>query len=365
MKRLVIAALAIGAMAACTKSNVQYEQPGEISLQPVAQKATKAAVDGNVYPTTESFNVWAWWGDETAGTKLEEFDQTITPYIAEGKFVYRKDNSWGGQTPYYWPTKGSLVFAGYSPASANGTFNFDFANKTFTATDYIQSNNKADAKDLMWFDVTNESYDQNGADDKGVPVEFQHALSWLTFKFNLKESTTAEMWTITDVTLKGIEDKATFTAVKGGAYTWSEATLFNSGEIDVFTEAESYLVKYVDGGTVLPGTDVGEEDAVVKEKAVLVIPQSCAPAVVDANGNVTTAAAAELVITYNLKTYIGENNYLNDQTVTLPLNGSPITENKWEPGNHYIYTITFGANEILIAPTVEDWTDVPVEVPVQ
>ena len=31
--------------------------------------------------------------------------------------------------------------------------------------------------------------------------------------------------------------------------------------------------------------------------------------------------------------------------------------NKWEPGKHYIYTITIKANEILIAPTPVDWTD--------
>lgn len=369
MKRLVIAALAIGAMAACTKSNVQYEQPGEISLQPVTQKATKAAVDGTHYPTgtAYNFNVWAWWGDYDAATPLASFT-TTTPYIAEGTFVH-KETAWGGQTPYYWPTKGSLVFAGYSPASANGTFNFDFANKTFTATDYIQSNNIADAKDLMWFDVTNESYDQNGADDKGVPVEFQHALSWLTFKFNLKDNNTDSRWIITDVTLKGIEDKAIFTAVKDDTPEWSTAAKSAEGMdvVNVYNAGEGtgYTVAYVDGGTVLPGTDVVAEGTNARNNAVLVIPQSCAPAVVDSDGNVTTAADAELVITYNLKTYIGENNYLNGQTVTLPLNGSPINGNKWEPGKHYIYTITFGANEILIAPTVEDWTDVSVEVPVQ
>ena len=385
MKKLVLAALAIASMAACTKSNVQYEQPGEITLQPVAQKATKAAVDGAVYPTdvAYNFNVWAWWANETDGTELAEFNANITPYIANGTFVYKSDvTSWGGSTPYYWPTKGSLVFAGYSPAGATGTFNYylqasgtegddDYiAPYTLKITDYIQSNNIAVAKDLMWFDVTDQSYDKNGTENKGVPVTFKHALSWLTFKFNLSSSNTDRRWTITDVMLKGIEDKATFTAVKGETETnarWRDAALSTTGKdvIDVFT-GTSYIVEYSENGTVLPGTDVTVENSNVKSNAVLVIPQSCAPAVVDADGNVTTAADAELVITYNLKTYIGENNYLNGQTVTLPLNGSPINDNKWEPGKHYIYTITFGANEILIAPTVADWTDVPVaNIPVQ
>lgn len=255
----------------------------------------------------------------------------------------------GGQTPYYWPTKGSLVFAGYSPASANGTFNFDFANKTFTATDYIQSNNIADAKDLMWFDVTNESYDQNGADDKGVPVEFQHALSWLTFKFNLKDERTAANWTITDVTLNGIEDKATFTAVKDGDMTWTEAEKSDDGKdvVNVYNAGEGtgYTVNYIADAAVLSGTDQGDK---VKTNAVLVIPQSCAK------------DDASIVITYNMKTYVGDG-VLTGQTVELPLEGDQIDDNKWEPGKHYIYTITFGANEILIAPTVTVWDTVEVD----
>lgn len=372
MKRLVIAALAIGAMASCTKSNVQYEQPGEISLHPVTQKATKAAVDGTYYPTgtAYNFNVWAWWADMNAGTALAQFTPT-TDYISEGTFTARNNVSWGGVTPYYWPTKGSLVFAGYSPASAKveGTeFNYYLTERgtegqagyvapnTLLITNYIQPNTIANAKDLMWFDVTNESYDQNGAENKGVPVQFKHALSWLTFKFNLLSAATAEMWTITDVRLTGIEDKATFTAVKGATPKWSTHAKSAEGMdvVNVYNAGEGtgYTVAYVDGGTVLHGTDVEVEGTNVKNNAVLVIPQSCAQ------------TDASIVITYDMKTYVG-NGVLTGQTVELPLTGTQITDNMWQPGKHYIYTITFGANEILIAPTVEDWTDVPVEVPVQ
>ena len=30
---------------------------------------------------------------------------------------------------------------------------------------------------------------------------------------------------------------------------------------------------------------------------------------------------------------------------------------KWEPGKHYVYTITLGANEILISPAPVEWVD--------
>ncbi len=360
MKRLVIAVLAIGAMAACTKSNVQYEQSGEISLQPVTQKATKSAVDGTYYPTETAynFNVWAWWGEGDPGTGLDEFiTPSPTDYISEGTFTARNNVSWGGVTPYYWPTKGSLVFAGYSPASAKvegqdaPVFHYDLPTKTFSVSNYTQSNNIAATKDLMWFDATNVSYDQNGAENKGVPVQFKHALSWLTFKFNLLSAATAEMWTITDVKLTGIEDNATFTAVKDDTPEWSTAAKSAEGMdvVNVYNAGEGtgYTVAYVNGGTVLPNTDVVFEGTNVLNNAVLVIPQSCA------------TGDAKLVITYKMKTYVDGVDPI-DQEVTLPLNGSQITDNKWLPGKHYIYTITFGANEILIAPTVQDWDDVHV-----
>ena len=381
MKKLVLAALAIASMAACTKSNVQYEQPGEITLQPVAQKATKAAVDGTAYPTAEAynFNVWAWWADKDAGTQLAEFTPT-TDYIAEGTFVHRNGTSWGGSTPYYWPTKGSLVFAGYSPASAKvggTTFKYylnavdnegddnDIAANTLKITDYIQSNNIADAKDLMWFDVTDESYNKNGADNKVVPVTFKHALSWLTFKFNRSNNTDA-LWTIKEVKLVGIEDKATFTAVKTPASTtWKDWAISAEGKsvVNIYTAPQNggYIVG-VDAA-VIDGTDITDDSNTnVKNNAVLVIPQSCAPAV---NGAQAKPADAELVITYNQKTYV-DDGVLEGQTVTLPLNSTEITGNMWEPGKHYIYTITFGAEEILIAPAVTDWTDVTVNsIPVK
>ena len=49
MKRFAFAALIIVSVAACTKSNIQYDPTGEISLQPVTEKATKAAFSDTAY----------------------------------------------------------------------------------------------------------------------------------------------------------------------------------------------------------------------------------------------------------------------------------------------------------------------------
>ena len=343
MKRLVIAALAIGALAACTKSYVQLEQPGEISFQPVAQKATKAAVDGTAYPTDAAykFNVWAWWADKSAGTELGEFTPT-TPYIAEGTFVHRENSSWGGSTPYYWPTKGSLVFAGYSPASAKvdgTTFGYDLTNQKFSVTNYVQSDDISATKDLMWFDVTDKSHNNNGTN--GVPVVFKHALSWLTFNFVLADEINTHKWEITDVKLQSVNTKGSFAATKSDAVvnagTWTlSAEAADKKEMTVYTSTGEQ--KFITT-TSTAYENVGN--------GVVVIPQEC----------------VKLLVKYNLTASTGN---VIPQEVTLDL-ATGIADGTWLSGNHYIYTITFGANEILIAPTVADWVDVEseIEIPVQ
>lgn len=348
MKRLVIAALAIGAMASCTKSTVQYEQPGEISLQPVTQKATKATFQGEVYPNGEAFNVWAWWIDPNNSSK-------VTNYISEGTFKFNEvHQTWAGwdgikHYPYYWPTLGSLRFAGYSPAGANkmGTTLYSIQNETFTITSYTQSADIDETLDLMWFDLT-EPFTGNGT--KGVPVVFKHALSWLTFKFYLKESTTPEYWTIKSVVLKGIETTANFTASTTETF-WTTPTVAPTEGITVYnSNTTGHLVKK---------TYTSDDDAILEKtpNGVLIIPQSCSFT------NKDTYDAA-LVIEYELKTPASSEKDHISQSVTLSLEHGTNGE-AWEIGKHYIYTITFGGNEILISPTVTKWTDEDQNIEVQ
>ncbi|MBO5815332.1 MAG: fimbrillin family protein [Bacteroidales bacterium] len=333
MKKLVLAALAIGAMAACTKSNVQFDQPGEIAFQPVAQKATKAAVTGPDYPTEAAynFNVWAWWGAPDAGT--EDVSQFTKPYIDKGEFKHKVGNSWRGVQTYYWPTTGSLFFAGYSPADAQGDFDYNLQTKTLIVGGYVQPTELSKMKDLMWFEATAKSHKNNGTD--GVPVEFKHALSWLTFKFNIAEGN-EPMWTVKKVTLTDIKTKAQFTAQKeGDSKVWSNHKV--GGNIEVYN------------GSLLVDRTISVETS---EQEVIVIPQSCA------------FDAVKLVIDFEQETYV--NGVVIPHTKTLALTGAGINDDKWEPGKHYTYTITFKGEEILIAPTVDEWDAVTpgVEIPV-
>lgn len=354
MKKIIFAALAIAAMAACTKSNVQFDQPGEIAFQPVAQKATKAAVVGTSYPTGAeyNFNVWAWWADKEKGTTDASTFSTV--YINDQPFEYRSALSlWGGSgQSYYWPTTGSLYFAGYSPASIQGSdensddceVSYDKNNMTLTVENYQQSTDISKTVDLMWFHLTDVSYDRT---TQQVPVKFHHALSWLTFRANLTDVTTPQLWTVKSITLKNVETMANFTAKKDitadnhGTTSWDSHS--STKDITVFTG--SYNVKYVDADYA-PGAD---DDSILentgKDNGVLVIPQDC------------TLDEAQLVIEFDQCAPSGET---VSQTKILKL-GS-----EWLPSKHYLYTITFGAEEILIAPEVVDWTEVnDLTVPVE
>lgn len=346
MKRFAIAALILGTALACTKSNIQYEPTGEISLQPVAEKATKAALSGTAYGEgAPAFNVWAWWAGVDPGSSIESVlaSEDIAPYIDKGEFVHRGSGSWGGSIPYYWPSEGSLVFAGYSPSQTlGGTFSYNEGAREFIVEDYVQSNNVTETVDLMWFDITDRSYNSNknkvnDQDVNGVPVVFQHALSWLQFRFQIKNAPGIyQNWLITDIKLNGIETKADFHS-KATSAKWTGHE--DPKEIHIWSG--SHLAST--SPAVLESTKDG----------VVVIPQSC-------------ASPKSLVVTYNLKRYLGgKDDWLRAQTVTLPLD-TGIDGGTWLPGKKYIYTIIFGENEIRIAPAIEkDWDNQNLDIEVQ
>ena len=343
MKRFAIAALILLSVLACTKSNIQYEPTGEISLQPVAEKATKAAHTTTAYGEgAPAFNVWAWWADVNPGTAVDTYlaSHDVTPYISKGEFVHSGSGSWGGSTPYFWPTRGSLVFAGYSPSQTlGGTFDYDVKTGKFTAKDYVQSHYIDQTVDLMWFDRTkfhntNDNVNGKGQTVNGVPVVFHHALSWLEFRVVRKAYVPAN-WLITELDLTGIETKADFDSKADSQWTNHSA----SSNIRVWNG--SYLALPDNPVSGSPKENVLESTP----NGVVVIPQTC------------TDGAANLVVTYNLKKYDGtDDSWLRAQTVTLPLTAGT-DGNAWLPGKKYVYTIVFGNNEIRISPTVQDWDD--------
>ena len=342
MKKIISIVLGVAALAACTKTSVSYEQPGEIALAPVTRaNMTKAAITGTTFPTTNDMGVYAFYNaGKLIGTPKEEFLTGSAAYLNNVKFVNRTGTgNWGGVTSYYWPKTGSLVFAAYSPSAAN--LAYSAGEDKFSKADYVQSTELANTVDLLWSPMTAKSHDKTTT---AVPMVFYHAMSCVTVQAVAANTESEGKFKVKSVKLNGIVNKGSFeTAVDDIDWTLSSAavdvktlTVFNNDaykEIPKMTPAE--VLENVEKGTV-------------------VIPQSLGDAVT-------------LTVVFSQVMPTGD--WSADQTLTFKLNKCTVGEpavalNKWDNGKHYIYTLNFnikgaaGENEILIKPTLTDWENV-------
>lgn len=351
MKKLFISILAVAAAVACTKTNVDFEQPAEIGFAPVASMSSKAALNTATYPTEQPIGIWSNYDGTilpTAGdaSKTPNYATNFTTaYLNNVKFVFKSGSNWGGATPYYWPTNGSLVFAGYSiPKDGNiittakptdgddaQTVSYDFTSDEMVFKNYEQSLNTADTFDLLWFGRTADSYNYRNA-STAVPVQFHHALSWITIKVKGEGTAVAKdnVWAIKSVKLNNVINKGTAT-LKGTEAKWTLSTT-DKGAMAVFTTSES------EPGQSLTADEDGKVIEAV-ENGTVVLPQT----------------PVTLTVTYSYKTPAGVS-ITETKDVNLKLSDNE-ADNLWKPGYHYTYTLTFKSNEILVAPTVATWAD--------
>ena len=311
--------LAVAAIASCAKTEPVYmENEAEIMIAPVTSMATKAqvnqAIDGVEYPAAEFFTVIGYWANEESGSDFAEGTTYLDNVVFEKKAGAQY---WSGQEePCYWPKNGSLRFATYSPSDANAEMAHDLATDTWTATGYTQSNDTDATVDFM-VAKTPLSYTAQTAAES-VSVVFEHALSWISFNVKAQDEAAAEAFVVKNITVNGVNTVADMVA-EYPAKVWSNWS--------------APMAYEVFDGAVAPAVTPVE----IENNGVVVIPQA------------TTEVTVQFV-----------QNTLADETMelTIPLT---LSENQdWEPGKHYIYTIVFGLDEILINPDVVDWDEVIV-----
>ena len=346
MKRIVCTIMAVAALAACTKSEVQYETPGEIVFAPAEKNITKAAHGGifedAAYPTDQRLGVFANYGLVDPGTTVSYFGDQANiglfdiPFLNDAVFSYKTVDgvsAWG--SGYTWPNTGSLVFAGYT-LPAKGTVgtsrSYDFSTDLLTIEGYTQSTNTAETFDLGWFDGTMTSYNYRNQ-KKTVDVSISHALAWIEIKVKGEGTTIGtNPWTITSITMNNVANTGDVVCTDAGAgnATWSNRGTANQS-ITIFT-----------GNQPLTG------DATVCETnaaGTLVIPQF--PTAIDAENPVGT-----LTVKYTYTSQAGEQMPEQSATVSLycGIDG-------WRSGLKYTYTLTFKGSEILIAPEYGYWSE--------
>ena len=349
MKKIFLSVLAVAALASCTKMDTAYETPQEIGFKAVAGNMTKAAVDGEEFPTTLNMYVFAETMDNT---------EANANYINNGEFTYHSvldgHNVWGGgssatsKKPYYWPNVKTLHFAGYSKSgNANGTYSC--TNGTLSISDYSPgTSTEAGENDLMWFPTTElKKASGYGKTDKYVEVDMYHTCSWITFLVKGDEVTGASgsTYTIKSLTITNIDQTADVvcSATKDASNAIVPSIVWSNND----DQDESYSVPFkTTDGFVLSTTskNVETDDATTTSGNIVLIPQ--VPGKLSLTYTYTSAAGKTITeIVNNLDLALAKDNSSN------------VGPTLWEPGKHYIYTITIKANEILIAPTPVDWTD--------
>ena len=354
MKKIFFSIVALAVLAACSKSEVAYEQPSEIGFKAVAGNITKAAVDGNVYPTTLDMYVYSWTTD---------FTGTEANYIENGLFECKEKNFkdytdkddatgvnpivWGGETPYYWPNTKSLHFAGYSASGnvAGLTPTNDCKNGILSITGYTPGTDENN--DLMFFPSTAAAkaagYDK---DTDYVPVNMLHTCSWISFYVKGDNVTGADgsSYAVTNITITDIDAIADLTCT-GSTIAWS-----NNTEDDATSAVLTTTVP-------LKNTSTTKVAAETNLNSTVLIPQT--PGKLSLTYTYTSPAGktiTELVTGLDLSL---------DTRVEDADGTDQVQKTPWDAGKHYNYTITIKANEILIAPTPVDWTDGNFDITVE
>ena len=371
MKKIFFSVLAIAALAACTKSEVQYDAPQEIGFAPATKNITKAANSSGFLNSDDQLGVWALWnynsdvntvdgstGAITAtGENPNPYTGYDTEYLANVKFGNRQgSNNWGGVDSegnvvnYPWPTNGALVFAGYTipeGKTINASYTLNDNAETpdvdesdaMTFTDYTQSENPADTYDLCWFGATSRSYDRTTSG--AVPVTLSHALTWITFKVmgaSAQSLPVTGEWKVINVVLNGVKTVGTgvckgTTTTEDGKVTPATALWTSSVSKDMTVFAGEHPI--TDSAVTIE--EEGEENGLV------IIPQ--------------TPTSVTVKWRYAVGTGVFE------ETRVIPLTLTP--DNEWKAGVHYTYTIVFNGNEILLTPEYSGWDTVDQTVTVQ
>ena len=341
MKKIIFSiAAAAMAMAACTQTDVVYEDSAEIGLVPVNYTATKlnyGPVDGTDYPKTESFGVFAQHTTSNAQTSLNGDTGTLSPYLVKAGF--KEDDAepgiWTGTPdPYYWPRTGSLYFAGYSPLETTGTLSYDFNTDNtqslnidgFEQGPYVYTDGTSVPAgygmiDLMWFDA--DASTNSGT----VAATFNHALTYLTFKFT---AAVDDLFTIKSVTLENVYFAGDFDS-KNGTPEWRGL------------KDQRNLSLYSTDKVLKVNTAFTVED-------VLVIPQTTSFITIVYTQK-ASAANPEITMEYKAQLTGGENDAATDLI--------------WHYGKHYTYSISIAADEIKIDPNVKEWTKVEKSVDIE
>lgn len=364
MKKIaLIAAMSLAALVSCTKNETapSVTDQQEITFaSPVVGVSTKATTYGllsGAYPTTQTFNVWAWYSEKDiydgVGVKYMT-NVTVEYYNKNFNDLENENGAWAPTPTYYWPKNGKLTFDAYSPTELNtkatvactALAGLTIGNYTVPTTleqqiDVLYSNRAADKVST---DFT------PGTTYEGVDIVFNHALAAVAFTIKQSEDYPAGTIKVKDIVIKALSNgnfahNITYPAGTA-APAWTNPK----------TPAEYKALAYADyANSLQPSNAEGAAGA-----TVLVLPQ---------------AFSDENDVTITVNYYIKNQNedalpqkavfHLKDvanQSGTDQADQN-VTVNKWEMGKKYTYNLTIGLDDIFFAPRITEWVGVNVNLP--
>ena len=355
MKKIFFSLVAIAALASCSKSEVQYEQTGEIAFTPIAKNITKsvAGYEGDtfdgVFPTAINLYVFANVQDEDQNGEL--VNTWNSPYFSNALFKHNGAKGTGGayegDPTRYWPNVKTLRFAGYSDAgnvnSLDPKPSMDFAANVLSINGYVQDNTNTDEgkNDLMWFPCDGNNY---GRQSTEVVANMLHACSWITIKVagdpvTSTYTTTVEGesvihtgWTLNKLVVTSLKHEGDAECVaENKKATWTFAD-------DADQDDETYYEGEATFTQTATNYETNDDEDAVKNNFII-LPQ--------------TPTTLKVTYSYYSDTDI---EFSETKVISLDYDGVDGTNSAWESGVHYIYNLTITATEILIDPVVVDWT---------
>ena len=369
-KNLLFAALAVVAMASCTKNELKVPSTGSdavISFQPVVANATKADYITNssisTDPTSFSFAVFAWYPE--GGGEMQRTTTGGTLYMNNVPVTYKAidydgdtgTGTWAPATTYYWPKNGKLSFDAYAPADAHAETT-PVAGKGKFASDIkkgLQIANYTVAELVNQYDLLystraknkNTSVGIDNASYDGVDIAFNHALSAIEVTAKTAADYGTDVIKLNKVSILYAYNNGNFSQGMTDAITTGTPAWDNQN-----TEVEYVL--YDAGATLSDGASLSHSPltslTTPKISNAILLPQSF---------NHTTNKVS-IKVDYSIK---GTNGYLA-QTQTFDLSATTVgsvAQTGWEVGKKYTYNFIFTLEDIHFAPSVTDWDPVTVD----
>jgi len=338
-KILFLASLAAVAMTSCTSESNEYvgndNTPKEIAFMPVNQKATRAAIENGVFPTSEDMEVAAYQVEPTASAG-NYFSGTTFAYNSAATSAQSGTPIWSGKsTKRYWPLSACYInFLAY--ANVTGTASFNATTPASEATISMTDNSSAQ-KDLVYA-IGNGAVTQPSGNalvfPNNVVMAFQHAQSLIAFRVKAYDDAEASAITVKKIILNNAYYAGTF------VITHTNYDKKASQSVDGAWTAVSGQKATLD----VPGStsiSINKSDF-TNAGSVLVVPNSTqtTPPTVDPSFDSFT-----IEYTFDSK------DYSYTYVPTTP-SGRILTK-----ATKYVYDITFKLHEIMINPSVASWGD--------